>query len=120
MKEEEQASSFIPVVKSSSENKVYEIGNRYKPSSEEMVVLTGKVTDFKSGQNLEGINIVHREPWVATATDRQGNFTIKLPVGYNTIEINGLNIKETRRQFMVYGEGAVSYTHLTLPTNSLV
>ena len=69
MKEEEQASSFIPVVKSSSENKVYEIGNRYKPSSEEMVVLTGKVTDFKSGQNLEGINIVHREPWVATATE---------------------------------------------------
>lgn len=111
MKEEEQASSFIPVVKSSSENKVYEIGNRYKPSSEEMVVLTGKVTDFKSGQNLEGINIVHREPWVATATDRQGNFTIKLPVGYNTIEINGLNIKETRRQFMVYGEGA---THIEL------
>lgn len=111
MKEEEQASSFIPVVKSSSENKVYEIGNRYKPSSEEMVVLTGKVTDFKSGQNLEGINIVHREPWVATATDRQGNFTIKLPIGYNTIEINGLNIKETRRQFMVYGEGA---THIEL------
>lgn len=111
MKEEEQASSFIPVVKSSSENKVYEIGNRYKPSSEEMVVLTGKVTDFKSGQNLEGINIVHREPWVATATDRQGNFTIKLPVGYNTIEINGLNIKQTRRQFMVYGEGA---THIEL------
>uniref|UniRef100_UPI0032EFC7CE TonB-dependent receptor plug domain-containing protein n=2 Tax=Bacteroides TaxID=816 RepID=UPI0032EFC7CE len=58
-----------------------------------------------------GINIVHREPWVATATDRQGNFTIKLPVGYNTIEINGLNIKETRRQFMVYGEGA---THIEL------
>ena len=70
-----------------------------------MVTLTGRVTDFKSGQNLEGINIVHREPWVATATDRQGNFTIKLPVGYNTIEINGLNIKGTRRQFMVYGDG---------------
>ena len=111
MKKEEQVSSFIPVVKSSSENKVYEIGDRYKPSLEEMVVLTGKVTDFKSGQNLEGINIVHREPWAATATDRQGNFTIKLPVGYNTIEINGLNIKETRRQFMVYGEGA---THIEL------
>ena len=103
--DDEQSSSFIPIVKSSSENKVYEIGNKYKPSSEEMVTLTGRVTDFKSGQNLEGINIVHREPWVATATDRQGNFTIKLPVGYNTIEINGLNIKGTRRQFMVYGDG---------------
>lgn len=103
--DDEQASSFMPVVKSSSENKVYEIGNRYKPSSEEAVVLTGKVTDFRTGQELEGINIVHREPWVATATDRQGNFTIQLPVGYNTIEISGMNIKETRRQFMLYGEG---------------
>lgn len=98
-------------MKSSSENKVYEIGNRYKPSSEATVILNGKVTDFKTGQELEGINIVHREPWVATATDRQGNFTIQLPVGYNTIEINGLNIKETRRQFMLYGEGN---THIEL------
>ena len=86
---------------------LYEISLRLK-SGEHFVL---RIIDFKSGQNLEGINIVHREPWVATATDRQGNFTIKLPVGYNTIEINGLNIKETRRQFMVYGEGA---THIEL------
>ena len=111
IKDSEQASSFIPIVKSSSENKVYEIGNRYKPSSEATVILNGKVTDFKTGQELEGINVVHREPWVATVTDRQGNFTIQLPVGYNTIEINGLNIKETRRQFMLYGEGN---THIEL------
>ena len=111
IKDSEQASSFIPIVKSSSENKVYEIGNRYKPSSEATVILNGKITDFKTGQELEGINIVHREPWVATVTDRQGNFTIQLPVGYNTIEINGLNIKETRRQFMLYGEGN---THIEL------
>lgn len=111
IKEGEQTSSFIPIVKSSSENKVYEIGNRYKPSSEATVILNGKVTDFKTGQELEGINIVHREPWVAAATDRQGNFSIQLPVGYNTIEINGLNIKETRRQFMLYGEGN---THIEL------
>ena len=90
---------------------MYEIGNRYKPSSEATVILNGKITDFKTGQELEGINIVHREPWVATVTDRQGNFTIQLPVGYNTIEINGLNIKETRRQFMLYGEGN---THIEL------
>ena len=111
IQDSEQVSSFIPIVKSSSENKVYEIGNRYKPSSEATVILNGKITDFKTGQELEGINIVHREPWVATATDRQGNFSIQLPVGYNTIEINGLNIKETRRQFMLYGEGN---THIEL------
>lgn len=105
MESGEQASSFIPVVKSTSENRVYEIGNKYKPSSDEMVTLKGKVTDFKTGQNLEGINVVHRDPWVATVTDRRGDFSIQLPVGYNSIEISGLNTKETRRQFMMYGDG---------------
>lgn len=62
IQDSEQVSSFIPIVKSSSENKVYEIGNRYKPSSEATVILNGKITDFKTGQELEGINIVHREP----------------------------------------------------------
>ncbi|WP_291530205.1 TonB-dependent receptor [Bacteroides sp. UBA939] len=111
----QQSSSFIPVVQSSSENKVYEMGNKYKPSSEEMVTLTGRVSDFKTGQSLEGINIVHREPWVATVTNREGNFTIELPVGYNAIEISGLNIKETRRQFMMYGDGTV---HIELEEES--
>lgn len=101
----EQVSSFVPVVKSTSENRVYEIGNKFKSSSGETVTLTGKVTDFKTGQSLEGINVVHRDPWVATVTNRRGDFSIQLPVGYNSIEINGLNIRETRRQFMMYGDG---------------
>lgn len=80
----EQVSSFVPVVKSTSENRVYEIGNKFKSSSGETVTLTGKVTDFKTGQSLEGINVVHRDPWVATVTNRRGDFSIQLPVGYNS------------------------------------
>ncbi|WP_418697800.1 TonB-dependent receptor [Bacteroides sp.] len=102
---DEHLSSYIPVVNSSSENKVYEIGDKHKSAAGDMVTLTGKVMDFKTGQNLSGINIVHREPWVATTTNPRGEFSIKLPVGYNVIEISGMNIKETRRQFMVYNDG---------------
>ena len=72
-----------------------------------MITLTGRVSDFKTGQNLDGINIIHREPWVATTTNRQGEFTIDLPAGYNILEISGMNIKVTHRQFMLYGEGIV-------------
>ena len=102
---DEQLSTYIPVVNSSSENKVYEIGNKHKAPAETTVTLTGKVSDFKTGQNLEGINIVHREPWIATTTNRKGEYSIKLPVGYNVIEITGVNIKGTRRQFMTYSDG---------------
>lgn len=103
--DEELLPSYIPIVKSSSENKVYEIGNKYKPAPGDMVTLTGRVSDFKTGQNLDGINIIHREPWVATTTNHQGEFTIDLPVGYNILEISGMHIKATHRQFMLYGEG---------------
>lgn len=41
-----------------------------------MITLTGRVSDFKTGQNLDGINIIHREPWVATTTNRQGNLPL--------------------------------------------
>ena len=102
---DEQLPTYIPVVNSSSENKVYEIGNKHKASTENLVTLTGKITDFKTGQNLEGINIVHRDPWIATTTNRRGEYSIKLPVGYNVIEISGVNIKGTRRQFMTYSDG---------------
>ena len=105
--DEELLPSYIPIVKSSSENKVYEIGNKYKPAPGDMITLTGRVSDFKTGQNLDGINIIHREPWVATTTNRQGEFTIDLPAGYNILEISGMNIKVTHRQFMLYGEGIV-------------
>lgn len=112
---EEQSFSIISTVKSDSENKVYEIGNKYRPSSEKMITLTGQVTDFKTGQDLEGINIVCRSPWIATVTDHHGYFTIKLPAGYHSLEIKGLKIKETRRQFMLYGDGN---THIELEEES--
>lgn len=73
---DEQLSSYIPVVNSSSENKVYKIGDKHKSAAGDMVTLTGKVMDFKTGQNLSGINIVHREPWVATTTNPGASFPL--------------------------------------------
>ncbi|MBQ8225645.1 MAG: TonB-dependent receptor plug domain-containing protein [Bacteroides sp.] len=103
----DDASGYVPVVTASSENKVYELGNRYKPTERPSVKLSGRVYDFKTGQNMAGINVVHRDPWAAAVTGPDGEFTLEVPVGYNVLEITGLNIKETRRQFMAYGDGSV-------------
>lgn len=72
-----------------------------------MVELNGQVTNFRTGQNVPGVNIVLRKPWIAVVTDHDGYFTIKLPAGYNALEIKGLGVRETRRQFMLYGDGNV-------------
>lgn len=99
--------SQLRVEKASSENKVYMVGNPYAKSKASTVTLTGKVTDFKSGEPLVGVNVVMREPWTAAVTDRDGNYTLKLPQGRVQLDISGLNIKESRRHIMLYADGAL-------------
>lgn len=54
-----------------------------------------------------GINLILKDPWIATTTDVKGNFTLELPTGHKQIDIKGLNIKDTRRQIMLYSDGTL-------------
>ena len=90
-----------------SENKVYDIGNKNRPSQASKVKLTGQVIDFRSGEPQMGIHVIQRSPWNATTTDVDGRFTIELKPGYNVLELQGLNIKETRRQLMVHTDADI-------------
>ena len=105
------SSAVLTAVQATSENKVYDIGDKHKPSKEKKITLSGEVIDFKSGEPMMGVNIIHRNPWVATVTDVNGKFTLSLPAGHNVLEINGLNIKDTQRQYMLYADGT---THIIL------
>lgn len=93
--------------KATSENKVYAIGDPYIKETHSSIILTGKVLDFKTSEPLTGVNLSITNPWTATATDRNGEFSIKLPAGRVQLEISGLNIKNTRRQLMLYGDGSL-------------
>ncbi len=99
---------FIPsekIEKAISENLVYVISNPYTKATPAKVVLKGKVTDFKSGDPLVGVNIVLKDPFIGTSTDQNGNYSLQLPFGRVQLDISGLNIKESRRQLMLYGDG---------------
>ena len=90
-----------------SENKVYEIGNKYNPSTAKKIRLTGQVIDFKANEPAVGIHIIQREPWSAVTTDADGRFTIELEPGYNLLELQGVSIKDARRQLMLYSDADV-------------
>ena len=90
-----------------SENKIYEVGDKYKPSNKRKIKLTGKVIDFRSDSPLTGIHVIRREPWTVATTDQEGRFSIELAPGYNILELQGVNIKEARRQLMLYAEADV-------------
>lgn len=96
------------IEKSTSRNLLYVIGDPHTKEIPPYVTLTGKITDFKTDDPLQGINIIHNDPWIASVTDAKGNFTIKLPSGRIRLNINGLNIADTRRELLLYADGSIN------------
>lgn len=89
----------------SSENLVYVIGDSYSESLPEKVILKGKVTNAKTGEELIGVSISVKDTGLGTTSDRNGNFELELPSGRTQLDIYGFNIKDSRRQLMLYESG---------------
>lgn len=90
-----------------SENKVYEVGNKFRPSPNKTIRLTGQVIDFKTNSPAVGIHIIRRNPWKAVTTDMDGRFSIELEPGYNVLELQGISVNDARRQLMLYADADV-------------
>ena len=90
-----------------SENKIYDIGDKFRPSQAKKIKLTGQVIDFKTNTPAMGIHIIRRNPWVAATTDVDGFFEIELEPGYQVLELQGINVKDARRQLMLYADADV-------------
>lgn len=92
--------------KADSENKVYVIGDREKPSEAETVELKGIITSFKTGEPMMGVNMVVKEPkWSAAVSGIDGEYVLKVPKGEVFIELSGMGTTDTRRRLMVYDDG---------------
>jgi hypothetical protein len=91
--------------RASSENKVYLFGDRYAKSIPAKVTLKGNINDSKTGEPLVGVNIIFKEPYDATTSDANGDYSIELPSGRVLLELSGFNIKNSRRNLMLYGDG---------------
>ncbi len=103
--------AYVPTIKienASSENKVYIIGDPYTKNAPDKVRLKGKITDAKTGEPLTGITLFLKEPYAATSTDKNGDYSFDLPSGRLQLEISGFNIKESRRQLMLYSNGTLN------------
>ena len=88
-----------------SENRVYAIGDPYTRDAPETIVLTGKVTNAKTGEELIGVSIGILNTNKGTATDANGNYCLELPSGQSLLNLSAFNIKSSRRQIMAYDDG---------------
>ncbi len=94
--------------KAVSEQKVYDIGNAKVPVKKGMVTLSGNVTNVKTGEPLIGVSLFIENPLVGTTTDGFGYYSLQLPPGRQELNIRGLEVKETKRQLMLYSDGKLN------------
>ena len=95
---------FEEEIKASSELLIYTVGNP-NTSSTTNVVLTGVITNFKTGEPMSGVTLFIEDPLIGTVTDAFGFYSIRLPPGRRELVIRGMEIKETKRQLMLYSDG---------------
>jgi len=91
--------------KANSENRVYAIGDENAPNIPERVVLTGMITDFKTGEPITGAVIYTENMMYASTTDAFGFYSLQLPPGRQRLLLRGTGLKETYRQVVLYGNG---------------
>ncbi|QKG57815.1 TonB-dependent receptor [Hymenobacter sp. BRD128] len=95
-----------PPATGTSEFKVYEIGPRQAAPASGRATITGTVrTAGPRSEPVIGAAVFIDSPTIGTTTDRQGNYSLTVPVGRHNLNIRGIGIRTTRRQLVVHADG---------------
>lgn len=86
------------------ENKLVEIGQQTNDGKGTAIV-SGHVRNLKSGEPVANAAVYIEGTAIATTSDQYGRYTITLPKGRHAVQIQGLGMKNTSRQIMVYADG---------------
>ncbi|WP_205508597.1 TonB-dependent receptor [Longitalea arenae] len=92
-------------IDASIENKLFEIGPRNNSPGAGSVALAGYVRNVKTGEPVAGAIISIANAATSVATDQYGYYSLTLPKGRHLLTIQGIGMKDTRRQVMVYSTG---------------
>lgn len=90
----------------SAEHRVIVIGKK-TANLGGMVILSGVVKDAERGKGIDGAFISVAGRTGNAISDKDGNYSISLPRGNNTIIIRRLGMQPTNRKLMIYEDGTV-------------
>lgn len=95
-------------VNTAQQRKLITIGKQSPNSANNTFVLSGKVTNLKTGEPLQNLTISTTNKHKYTVTDGKGNFNIRLPYGLNKLETNLLGFERIRQDVVMYGDGSLN------------
>jgi CarboxypepD_reg-like domain len=90
------------------ENKLYEIGINSTNNGQSNVLISGIVRDVKTGEPVSGASLYIDKPYIGSSTDQYGYYTLLLPKGRFTLNIQSIGMKDTRRQILLKGDGQLN------------
>ncbi|BFM43343.1 carboxypeptidase-like regulatory domain-containing protein [Flavobacterium sp. CFS9] len=85
------------------------IGKETIDSEIDFYTISGHITNLKDGKPLADITVKAKNTTVTTVTNAQGFYSLKLPVGLATIEIESLLYNNTARKIMIYSDGTLDF-----------
>ncbi len=95
-------------LKSSLENKLFEIGIKTNNIGQGTATIAGYVRDAKTGEAIIGANIFTEDRKSGTVTDQFGYFALTLSKGRHVLLITSIGMGDTRRQVVLYSEGKLN------------
>ncbi len=92
----------------SIENKLFEIGSKANSGGPGNVTVAGYVRNIKSSEPIVGASITIPGTSIGTATDQYGYFSLTIPKGRYVLNVQGIGMKDTKRQIMLYTGGGLN------------
>ncbi|ANH83373.1 TonB-dependent receptor [Niabella ginsenosidivorans] len=86
-----------------SQEKLYEIGNR-NTARPQQAVLVGTIRSSRTGEPFPNVAVLVDNEYAAN-TDAYGSYSLSIPPGKHTLNITGFGIRETNLNLMVYNDG---------------
>ena len=81
------------------------IGKESPTATEKIFTITGQLKDKKTGAPIADASVRAIGQNSSAVSDHNGNYTLKLPSGIHTIEVETLNHEKLTKKTMVYGDG---------------
>ena len=104
------------------DNKLYVIGDKNLPPSQKITV-AGYVRELKSGEPVIGASVYVENSGIGVSTDQYGFYSLSLSRGRHILNIQGIGLRDARRQIQLYSDGRMNIdmeTHVLSLKNVII
>lgn len=91
----------------SSADELLKVGDSVRQSNQTSFLLEGNVEDQLTGEPLLGVNLYFEATNQTISTDQKGYFRVKLPPGYNLLEMSHVGYESRKILLQVYQNGVI-------------